>query len=175
MIDLGLITLRAGADPKKVQAQLSAILPEDTKVLTRAEFIEWERDYWARHLPIGFIFNLGSVLGLIVGVVIVYQILYTDVTDHLREYATLKAMGYRDRHLFLVVLEEAAILSFFGFLPGYVIAQVLYKIAESKALIPVEMTVGRLVTVAMLTFFMCGLSGAIAMRKLKTADPAEIF
>lgn len=175
VIDLGLITLRANADPKKVQAQLAAILPEDTRVLTRAEFIAWERDYWARHLPIGFIFNLGSVLGLVVGVVIVYQILYTDVSDHLREYATLKAMGYRDRQLFVVVLEEAAILSVFGFIPGYVIAQALYHIAESKALIPVEMTIGRLVTVAALTFFMCGLSGAIAMRKLKTADPAEIF
>jgi putative ABC transport system permease protein len=175
VIDLGLIRVRAGADPRRVQAQLAAILPEDTKVFTRAEFIEWEKDYWARHLPIGFIFNLGSVLGLVVGAVIVYQILYTDVTDHLREYATLKAMGYRDRHLFLVVLQEAAILSVFGFLPGYVIAQALYRIAEHKALIPVEMTAGRVVIVAVLTFFMCGLSGAIAMRKLKTADPAEIF
>jgi hypothetical protein len=79
------------------------LLPQDVLVLTRQEFSDMEGTYWARRAAIGFIFDLGAVMGLLVGAVIVYQILYTDVTDHLDEYATLKAMGFTTRYLFSVV------------------------------------------------------------------------
>jgi len=175
LVDIGLISLRPGTDLETARRRLVSILPDDVQVLTRTEFVDAERNYWSLHLPIGFIFNLGSALGLIVGMVIVYQILYTDVNDHLSEYATLKAMGYHDRALFSVVLQEALLLSCFGYLPGILIAQGVYVLAQQRARIPIEMTLGRGVVVFLMTVVMCGVSGGIAMRKLAAADPAEIF
>ena len=100
LVDIGLVMLQPGANPAAVRDAIDAVLPDDVRVLTREQFLAVEQAYWTHHLPIGFIFLLGSLLGLVVGAVIVYQILYTDVSDHLREYATLKAMGYLDRDLY---------------------------------------------------------------------------
>ena len=55
---------------------------------------------------------------MLVGLVIVYQVLSTDVADHLREYATFKAMGYPHRFFLGIVFEEALILGVIGFVPG---------------------------------------------------------
>jgi putative ABC transport system permease protein len=112
---------------------------------------------------------------MLVGCVIVYQILYTDVSDHLQEYATLKAMGYRDRYLFGVVMQESVILSVFGFLPGLAISRVLYRFAEEATLLPLTMAPDRIAAVYGLTLGMCMVSGAFAMRRLRRAAPAEIF
>ena len=103
VVDIGLVTLEPGAAPRQIRDAIDAALPDDVRVLTREQFMTLERSYWTDHLPIGFIFNLGSLLGLVVGGVIVYQILYADVHRHLPEYATLKAMGYLDRDLFTIV------------------------------------------------------------------------
>jgi putative ABC transport system permease protein len=114
-------------------------------------------------------------MGIIVGSIIVYQILYTDVSDHLDEYATLKAIGYRDGYLFRIVLGQAALLSVFGFFPGMALSQVVYVIAGNATLLPLRMNTVRCLVVYLLTLIMCMFSGAMAMRKLKSADPAEIF
>ena len=111
LIDIGLIKLKPGANPETVVAQLRQYLPKDIEVLSKQEFIQKEKDYWATSTPIGFIFALGTVMGFIVGTVIVYQILYSEVSDHLSEYATLKAMGYSQNYLLLVVFQEAFILA----------------------------------------------------------------
>jgi putative ABC transport system permease protein len=147
----------------------------DVMVLSRADFAAREAEYWEKRAAIGFIFNLGAVMGLLVGAVIVYQILYTDVVNHLDEYATLKAMGVRDRYLYAVVLNESGFLSVLGFVPGYLIAELLYAIARQNAHVPVEMTVARAAGVFVLTVLMCVASGWLAMRKLAYADPAEVF
>lgn len=175
LIDLGFVKLKPGADEKQVVAKLRSILPRDVNVYTRRAMVEQEKNYWDKHLPLGFIFNLGSLMGLTVGGVVVYQILFADVSDQLSEYATLKAMGYFDRDLFKIVLKESAMLSVIGFIPGYAIAQVLYIFAHDKAGVPIHMTVARVLTVFGLTLVTCGISGAIAMQKLRVADPAEIF
>jgi putative ABC transport system permease protein len=175
LIDMGLITLKSGADPERVRAQLEAALPKDIKVMTREGFVDREKNFWASNAPIGFVFNLGVVMGLIVGTVIVYQILYTDVSDHLAEYATLKALGYTNRYLFSVVIQESLILSILGFLPGYAIAQTMYIITQRTTHLPIHMTLERVLMVFILTVVMCTGSGAVAMRKLQSADPAEIF
>jgi len=107
--------------------------------------------------------------------VVVYQILYNDVSQHLKEYATLKAMGYTDRFLFLVVLQESLILSVFGLIPGIVLSQVVYSIAHWATLLPLRMDLFRVLIVAVLTAAMCIFSGTLATRRLRHADPAEIF
>ena len=175
MIDIGLIRVAPGADLEEVRRAIASRVPDDVVVLTRADFAAREADYWEKRAAIGFIFDLGAVMGLLVGAVIVYQILYTDVVNHLDEYATLKAMGLRDRYLYAVVLNESVFLSVLGFVPGYVIAVLLYVVARHNAHVPVEMTLARAVGVFLLTVMMCLGSGWLAMRKLTYADPAEVF
>jgi len=175
IVDIGLITLKPGADAERIRKELAALLPKDVDVLSHAGLVNLERDFWEKSTPVGFVFTLGVTMGVIVGSIIVYQILYTDVSDHLDEYATLKAIGYRDGYLFRIVLAQAAILSVFGFLPGMALSQLVYVIAGNATLLPLRMNTVRCLVVYLLTLIMCLLSGAMAMRKLKSADPAEIL
>ena len=114
-------------------------------------------------------------MGFIVGTVIVYQILYTEVADHLAEYATLKAIGYTQNYLLTVILQEALLLAVLGYFPGIVFALFMYDSARNATLLPVFMSFERATMVLILTMLMCIISGAIAVRKLHSADPADIF
>lgn len=174
-INLGLIYTEPSADATQVAAALKAYLPEDVKVLTREEFIKFEEDYWKSGSPIGFIFGLGVAMGFIVGVIIVYQVLSTDVNAHIKEYATFKAMGYHNSYLLGVIFEEAIILAILGFLPGFVVPLGLYNLARNATNLPIYMTLARAVTVLVLTTIMCLISGTIATSKLQSADPADMF
>lgn len=174
-ISLGLIQLQPGADPAQVAKVLNSHLPKDVKVLTRNEFVQFEENYWKKASPIGFIFGLGTAMAFGVGVVIVYQVLSTDVNSHLKEYATFKAMGYRNIDLLIVVFEEAIILAILGFIPGMILPLGLYRLASNATSLPIYMTLARAIMVLILTILMCGLSGAIATRKLQAADPADMF
>ncbi|GCL37165.1 DevC protein [Sphaerospermopsis reniformis] len=175
LIDIGLIRLKPGSDVKQVAAYLRTYLPTDVNVFTKEEFIDFERNYWATSTAIGFIFTLGTIMGFIVGTVIVYQILYTEVTDHLSEYATLKAIGYTQNYLLTVILQEAFMLAVLGYIPGFACALFLYQVARDATLLPVFMSYYRAIMVLILTILMCFISGVIAMRKLRSADPADIF
>jgi putative ABC transport system permease protein len=174
-VSLGLVNLEPGADPQTVTAALKAYLPDDVLVMTHDEFITFEENYWKSGSPIGFIFGLGTTMAFVVGVVIVYQVLSTDVNAHLKEYATFKAMGYPNNYLLTVVFEEAIILALLGFIPGVILPMGLYALAARATALPIYMTVARAITVLILTVIMCGLSGAIATRKLQAADPADMF
>jgi len=174
-IDLGLIKLQPGYDQKQAIADLKFHLPDDIKVLTKQEFVKFEEDYWKTESPIGFIFSLGVSMGFIVGVIIVYQVLSTDVNAHIKEYATFKAMGYRNFYLLGVIFEEAIILAVLGFIPGFVIPLGIYKLAVNATNLPIYMTAARALTVLSLTIIMCMLSGTIATQKLQSADPADMF
>jgi putative ABC transport system permease protein len=174
-VSLGLVRLQPGYKPQEVAAALKAHLPEDVRVLTSEEFVQFEENYWRTASPVGFIFGLGTAMAFVVGVVIVYQVLSTDVNAHLKEYATFKAMGYHNSYLLGVVFEEAIILAFLGFVPGFLWPNVLYALAASATALPLYMTFSRALLVLSLTIVMCMLSGAIATRKLQSADPADMF
>jgi putative ABC transport system permease protein len=174
-IELGLIHLQPGTNVEQVRSQLVAGLPNDVKVLTPEEFAEIEKNYWATGTGIGFIFGLGVGVGFIVGIVIVYQILYSDVSEHLPEYATLKAMGYSDWYLLNVLTQEALLLAVLGYLPGFLLSFGLYQLTYAATLLPIAMTIERAINVLILTIIMCSISGAISMRKLRLADPADVF
>jgi putative ABC transport system permease protein len=174
-VNLGLIQLEPGYSPEQVAADLKTHLPEDVRVFTHAEYIEFEESYWRKESPIGFIFGLGTAMAFVVGVVIVYQVLSTDVNSHMKEYATFKAMGYRNSYLLAIVFEEAIILALLGFIPGVVLPVGLYRLAAKATALPIYMTMSRALLVFLLTLVMCAISGAIATRKLQSADPADMF
>jgi putative ABC transport system permease protein len=174
-VSIGLIRVKPGYDPQQVAAALTSHLPDDVRVLTNQEYTQFEENYWKSASPVGFVFGLGTAMAFVVGVVIVYQVLSTDVNAHLKEYATFKAMGYGNSYLLGVVFEEAIILAFLGFIPGVILPLGLYAFAAKATALPIYMTVSRAVLVLCLTVAMCALSGAIATRKLQSADPADMF
>lgn len=174
-IDLGVIKLKENADIVSVQAYLRKNLDEYLNVFTYKELVAYEKGYWANTAPIGFIFGFGTVMGLVVGMVIVYQILFTDITNHLNEFATLKAMGYRHGYFIKVVFSSAFYLAVLGFVPGYFLSIALYDLAASNTSIPMPMTPDRIVTVFLFILSMCAIAGILAMRKLKAANPADMF
>lgn len=174
-IDVGLIKLKPDQDIQKTLEKLRKYLPKDVRVLSKSEFVNFEKKYWQTSTAIGFIFNLGVALGIIVGVVVVYQILYTNVSEHLSEYATLKAMGYRHRYLLSMVLQQAFLIAVLGYIPGFLIANIQYEFTKNATLLPVNMSLDRAVFVFILTLVMAFVSGATAVKKLQDADPADIF
>lgn len=174
-IDLGLVTLQPGVDIQKVRLNLQANLPNDIKILTKQEFIDLEKYYWAARTPIGYLFNLSIVMGFIIGIAIVYQILYTNISNHLVEYATLKAMGFTNNYLLGVVVQQALTLAFLGYIPGFAISWFLYDLTNEATRLPIFMQVNKALLVLTLGVVMCLVSGAIAINKLRGADPADIF
>ncbi len=172
---IGAIRLEPGADLRSVLEGLRSSLPKDVRFVPRNQFLEAEEHYWLAYSPIGFVFTAGLILGIVVGSVVVYQILYSDVTSHLAEYATMKAMGYSDTALFRVVVMQAIFMSVLGFIPGALMAQVIYVVTRNATMLPLELTAERLAEVYALTLAMCSASGVLAMHALKAADPAEIF
>ncbi|MEC8213794.1 MAG: ABC transporter permease DevC [Cyanobacteriota bacterium] len=174
-IEVGLIRLQPEADLETVLKRLQDRLPDDVMVLTKQGFIDFEQNYWKSSTAIGFIFTLGAAMGFVVGCVIVYQVLYTDVSDHLPEYATLMAMGYRLSHLLGVVLREGLYLAALGYLPAYLAGEGLYWFVRDATRLPVGMDVTRALTVLAMILVMCLMSALLAMRRLVDADPAEIF
>jgi putative ABC transport system permease protein len=174
-IEVGLIRLQPGTDPDLAVERLQKRLPDDVTVLTKQGFIDFEQNYWKSSTSIGFIFTLGAAMGFVVGCVIVYQVLYTDVSDHLPEYATLMAMGYRMSHLLGVVMREGFYLAALGYVPAYLAGQGLYWFVRDATKLPVGMDPARAITVLVMILVMCMLSSLLAMRRLIDADPAEIF
>jgi putative ABC transport system permease protein len=174
-VTLGLIKVEPGTDPKQVLDQIKAILPPDSIASTKQEYVDLEQAYWQQTTPIGIVFTFGTVMAFVVGTVIVFQILSTDVNEHMSEYATFKAMGYRDRYLLAIVLEEAIILASLGFIPGLALALGQYALIRNVAALPIAMTFARFWFVFFLTIVMCMVSGLIATRRLQSADPADNF
>lgn len=174
-IDLGLVRVAPGVDPVVVRDRLRALLPEDVAVLTRDDFVAREMAYWQSATPIGFVFTFGAIIGLVVGTVIVYQILFSDVADHLAEYATLRAIGYSNAYVSRVVIQQAFILAVLGFGLGVLAALRLYAVARAATKLPMELTPERALAVLAATIAMCAFSGFLALRRVRTLDPAEVF
>lgn len=174
-IHLGLLTLEPNADPDAVRDRLRAYLPKDVLVMTKADFVAREKNYWNSATPIGYIFAFGAIMGFVVGAIIVYQILFADVSEHLNEYATLRALGYPNRFVSGIVIQQAIILGVLGYLPGLAAVWWLYGKAGAATNLPLYITSDRAWTVFAMTLAMCAISALLALRKVRRLDPAEVF
>jgi putative ABC transport system permease protein len=143
--------------------------------MTRDQFRTEEIRFWDESTPIGTIFLAGKIIGFIVGMVICYQVIYSDIADHMAEFATLKAMGYTTRYFILLILTEAVLLAVIGFLPGSAVSAGLYSWLSGKTGLLMVMTLSGLLFVFFTTVAMCVASGMLAVRKLLSADPANLF
>ena len=174
-ISLGLIRLQPGSDKMQVKTYLQNNYGDELQVLTKEELIAQERDYWNTASSFGIIFGFGSIMGILVGRVVVYQVLYTDVSDHLKHYATLKAMGFSDGFILAIVIQEALLLGVSSFIPATIVSTGMYAFLTAASGIRIEMTGDKTALVGALTIGVCAVSAAIAIRKLQEADPASVF
>ncbi|BAZ87419.1 ABC transporter permease DevC [Dolichospermum compactum] len=174
-VDIGSIHLQPHVSPQRILATLSASLPNDIMVMTRQEFIDFEKSYWTLRTPIGFVFNLMVTMGFVVGVIVVYQILYSNISTHFVQFATLKAMGFRNKYLLNVVFQQAVILAVLGYIPGFAISLGLYDIAKDATKLPIVMDINKGILVFTSVIVMCLTSGFFSTNKLRKVDPAEIF
>jgi putative ABC transport system permease protein len=175
VVDLGLVRLREGADREMVAGRLSAMAPAQWRVEPRNSLVQSEMQFWNAKTPIGKIFFVGVVMGFGVGVIICYQILYTNIQDTMSELATLKAMGYPGRFFVGLVIRQAAYLAVLGFVPAVMLSAVLFEVLEGLSGLPLRITAARALAIFLLTLAMCVVSGLLALRKLLRADPASLF
>lgn len=174
-IDVGAIALKPKVNAEKITRQLRDKLPNDILIFTHEEFVNFEKKYWANRTPIGFILNLMLTMGSVVGIVIVYQILFSNIASQLVAYATLKAIGYANNYLLRVVFKQAFILAILGYIPGWIISKYLYEFAMKATKLPINMSFNNALIVLIATALMCMTSGALTINQLRSADPADIF
>ena len=172
-VSLGVIRVKPGTDLIALKLGIEQAVP-GIKVLNYQELQARELAFQETN-PSSTIFDFGAVMGFIVGVAIVYQVLYSDVSDHLPEYATLKAIGYSNRSLLIVIFQEALFLAVLGYIPGFIATLGMYQLLTTLTRLELVMTVNLALTVFILTLVMCSISGAIASNKLRAADPTDVF
>ncbi len=171
-----LLRLRPGADVETVVARLKTLISDPTlRIRSYQDAGQEDLRYQQTRRPTGIIFGFGVLIGVLVGLVIVYQVLSTDVADHLREYATFKAMGYGPRFFLGVVFEEALVLGVMGFIPGLIVGTTILTVMGKITTLPLAMTPSMALSVFMGTIVFSAVSGAIATRRLAAADPADLF
>ena len=171
-----LVQVKDGVSTETVAARLRAVVPAaSVRIQTTQDAKAADLSFMSTERPTGIIFGFGVFMGILVGLVIVYQVLSTDVADHLREYATFKAMGYGQPFFLGIIFEEAIVLAVFGFIPGFFVSMGLYAGLVAVTGLPVTMEASRAILVFFGTLTACTLSGAIATRRLANADPADLF
>ena len=174
-INLGLVTLKDASDPAPAAARLRALLPPDTRVFTRAELDAYEETFWRKRTSTGLVFGFGVIVSVVVGMVILYQTLATQIIRHLPQYATFKAIGYTDGYLQRVVLSLALITAGVAFVPALATAVMAYDKLRTLARLPIEMTPARVVMVLAIALTMSGATALLAVSKVRRVDPADLF
>jgi putative ABC transport system permease protein len=175
-VDFGLIKIKShDFNVKNLVEILNKSLPPDVLVMTKKEFMEQDIKYFDKSTPIGFMFGLGTVIGFFVGIIVVYNIIYTDINNNLPQYGTLRAIGYSNSYLFAIIVLQSAILAIIGFFPGLFASILIYQVMAKSTGLLVEMSLGVASLVAILTIFMCILAGLIGAKKIQGLDPAEVY
>ncbi len=174
-VEFGVVKIGPGEEPSRVQQALVSELPDDVRVLTKPQLVAFERSFQADLSSAGPIFWMGTVVGFVVGLLISYQVIYTDLSDQLPQYATLKGMGYKTGYLVRVVIEQAVLSGLAGYLPAWLLCLVVYRVIGALALLPLNMTWQLTLLSLGLTLVMCVISALLAIRRVIAADPAEVF
>ena len=177
MVDIAIlhVDLDSPAELESFARRVEALAPSQIDVRPTGDFISREQKFWATATPIGNIFMIGTVMGLVVGAIICYQIQFTDISDHMPEFATLKAMGYGARYFWSIILCQSFYLACLGFIPGLVVSYALFQVLANFSGLAMELSLFRICQVWLLTILMCFISGSLAIRKLFRSDPASLF
>lgn len=172
---MGVITLKRDVNLEQVRRNILARVPKDIVVLTPKELRQRENASTLRFAPVGLLFAIGMLAGLVIGTINCYQVLYTEVSDHLPQHATLKAMGFSDEFLRAIIMAQAVLLSLTGFAAGLFVAFIADAYIATATILPVRITGFSVLFVGFCTIAMCIFSGLIAVQRAAVADPATLY
>lgn len=174
-VTIGLIKFRKDADAEAAVKRIRALVPSDVVVMTRERLIAEERGYFVSVKPVGIMFQSAVLVAFVVGLVILFQILVTEINNRMQEYATMKAMGFGNRFVYGIGITQNVIFIVFSFLPAFLMATGLFHLVYVMSRLPTRMTLRLSVTVLLLTLIMGVIAGLLAMRRIRRADPADLF
>ncbi|MCF8063545.1 MAG: FtsX-like permease family protein [Deltaproteobacteria bacterium] len=174
-LNYGFLRVREGADPEAVKEKLKRILPDDVLVFTREEMINQEQDYFISVKPVGVIFQTGVVVAFIVGVVILFQVLNTDISNRLNEFATLKAMGFNSGFIYGIGVKQALMYALMSYFPALGLAYVVFHVVHALSKMPMDLTPGMALFVFSMSLIMCIISCILGLQKVRRTDPAELY
>jgi len=162
-----------GTNTAELKSAVQAHVPE-LDVMTNAEMHRKTQFHWVFNTGAGITTLMGAVLGLIVGVVVVAQTIYSATVDHIREFGTLKAMGAANARIYEVILSQAAMSGAMGYAAAIVIAYFVARASDAgnaPVLLPPIVAAGTL----LLALGMCMSASVISIRKATRIDPAMVF
>jgi putative ABC transport system permease protein len=174
-VDYGVVKLRPGADMVKARTALRSLLPRDVDVLSRDEVIALEAAFQDSVSPVGAIFGLGAVIGLCVGMLITYQILFTEISDRRAQFAMLKAIGYRPGYILGVIVRQSLLYGIAGFMPALLVSWAAFGVIDCGFLIPMRISASIFIATFVMMLIICVGAGVMAARRALIADPAEVF
>jgi putative ABC transport system permease protein len=116
----------------------------------------------------------GALLGFIVGTVIVAQTLYSSTKDHLKEFATLRAIGSSSNYIYTVIIWQAVLSAIIGYAGAAGVSSIVVRMTAESAL-PVTMTPALTVGLFVLTLLMCVGSAMAAIVQIMRIDPTLVF
>ena len=174
-INIGVVKLKPNSDAAEIALQLQKQLPQGIRALTLQSFITLEKRFWSNETPIGFLFDMGALIGFLISGIYIYQVLFQIVDENLAEYAVLKSMGYPNAFFSALVLSTATILALTAVPPAIAFSFVVYEICVAATLLDLELTFNRVIGVGALTIFIAALSAWFAKRRLSRIDPAALM
>lgn len=174
-VSIGLVRVQPGADREATLRALRAALPADVVVQSRTTLMQQDQDYFVAVKPVGIVFQTGVFVAFAVGVVILFQVLSTEVSNRLREYATIKALGFGNRFIYGIGVLQAVLFGGFSFLPALLLSWGVYTVVRVASRLPMVLTPQLVALVFGLALVMCVISCALALGKVRRADPAELF
>jgi putative ABC transport system permease protein len=170
-----LLHLDNGVSIDNIKDKINKDINYDLSVYTPKELHQREIMHTIKSAPVGIIFGIGLIVGMFIGTIICYQILYNEITDHISQYATLKAMGYPDKFLKGIIMEEAMFLAVIGFIPGLLASFWMYRSLEDSTALLMNLTPERISIIFAVTVLMCIGSGQLALKQVLKADPADLY
>ncbi len=174
-VSIGFVRVAPDADTAVVVQALRDSLPPDVVVFSRTALIKQEQAYFVEVKPVGIVFQVGVFVAVAVGVVILFQVLSTEVSNRLREYATMKALGFGNGFIYRIGIVQALIFAVMGFIPALVLSAGVYWVVRVLSRLPMQLTPGLIAFVFGLSLFMCVVSCVLALGKVRRADPADLF
>ncbi|MCK6475642.1 MAG: ABC transporter permease [Phycisphaerales bacterium] len=148
----------------------------DVRAFTRDQFALRTIDFILRETGIGVNFGITIVLGFIVGVLLSAAVFYQFVTENLRQFAVLKALGLTERRLTVMVLVQALIVGLIGFGVGVGGASV-FTIVTRKASAELDaMLPWQLLAVSLAAMLVCILlASVLSLRRVLRVPPGLVF
>jgi putative ABC transport system permease protein len=168
-----LVKLKPDADRKAIAGRIAAMLP-NAEVISSSALSTRTRMYYIKNTGIGFSFGFSTMVGALVGLVIIILTLYASVLNRLGDFAIMRAIGGRRRDILVVVFCQAFFIGLIGIVVGFLFLAMFLN-ATRGAGVPSYLPLWVPAVHALMTMVFCLAGSLLAMRRAIQAEPASVF